>query len=366
MQTHQIVLGLNIPNSGTVTNQMWMQFVQDELLTRLQFCTISDAIGVYKGTLEKTKIIEVTVDERTTHSDQIVNNLKKVGDVYKQQFRQDCVLYRFTNVEELVLAWVSRIGGILEDNSSQYSPDIWPLSNNNYGQTFVSHRVRNWVCILVTNCPAIISSWYHKPLWHSPNCPRAAGILNSYRVWTSDRDPFPSSPHGPIIRTCQTKNQCSILISLLPSAVLFLWMTQQGRTRQWWQHWPNSQRTGLNSNLIQSEHPTGISATATRSLFSTMNSLSMDVYEAILHPTPTVSYYFLNSVTKSNNEQNQHKGPLLDGSARKCKNREFFNLWACLADFRRLCKTGMACWDRPTPPALIGSAAPCGAVPPPP
>jgi len=104
MQTHRIVLGLNIPNSGTVNNQMWLQFVQNELLTRLQFCTISDAIGVYKGTLEKTKIIEVTVDERTTHSTQIVNNLKTIGDVYKQQFRQDCVLYSYTNVEEIVFA----------------------------------------------------------------------------------------------------------------------------------------------------------------------------------------------------------------------------------------------------------------------
>ena len=104
MQTHRIILGLNIPNSGTVTNQMWLQFVQNELLTRLQFCTISDAIGVYKGTLEKTKIIEVTVDERTTHSTQIVNNLKTIGDVYKQQFRQDCVLYSYTNVEEIVFA----------------------------------------------------------------------------------------------------------------------------------------------------------------------------------------------------------------------------------------------------------------------
>ena len=104
MQTHRIVLGLNIPNSGTVNNQMWLQFVQNELLTRLQFCTISDAIGVYKGTLEKTKIIEVTVDERTTHSTQIVNNLKTIGDVYKQQFRQDSVLYSNTHVEEIVFA----------------------------------------------------------------------------------------------------------------------------------------------------------------------------------------------------------------------------------------------------------------------
>ena len=104
MQTHRIVLGLNIPNSGTVTNQMWLQFVQEELLTRLQFCTISDAIGVYKGTTEKTKIIEVTVDNRSTHSTQIVNNLKKVGEGYKQQFRQDCVLYSYTNVEEIVFA----------------------------------------------------------------------------------------------------------------------------------------------------------------------------------------------------------------------------------------------------------------------
>ena len=57
-----------------------------------------------------------------------------------------------------------------------------------------------------------------------------------------------------------------------------------------------------------------------------MQELSQSVYDAILHPTPTVSYYFLNSVTSFHNEQNQHEGPLLDELARKRKNRKFFNL----------------------------------------
>ena len=71
MQTHSITLGMNISDSGKVTNQMWLQFLETEVVTRLDYATITDAIGIYKGTVENSKIISVTVDERTTRSTQI-------------------------------------------------------------------------------------------------------------------------------------------------------------------------------------------------------------------------------------------------------------------------------------------------------
>ena len=104
MQTHSITLGMNISDSGKVTNQMWVQFLETEVVTRLVYATITDAIGIYKGTVENSKIISVTVDERTTNSLKIIDQLKQVGAVYKQQFRQDAILYQQTEVPTLEFA----------------------------------------------------------------------------------------------------------------------------------------------------------------------------------------------------------------------------------------------------------------------
>ena len=101
MQTHTLALGMNIPNAGKVNNQMWMQFVSNELATRLQFATITDALGIYKGEIEQTKLVSITVDERTSNSSTIVAKLQEVGKVYKTQFRQEAVLYTKTETPEM-------------------------------------------------------------------------------------------------------------------------------------------------------------------------------------------------------------------------------------------------------------------------
>ena len=93
MQTHSITLGMNIPNAGTVTNQMWIQFLNDTVLASLEYATITDSIGIYKGTVEKSKTISVTTEDPAA-----VNALRKVGDAYKQQFNQDSVMYTVTAV----------------------------------------------------------------------------------------------------------------------------------------------------------------------------------------------------------------------------------------------------------------------------
>ena len=104
MQTHSITLGMNISDSGKVTNQMWLQFLETEVVTRLDYATITDAIGIYKGNVEQSKIISVTVDERTTGSLKIIENLLQVGQTYKTQFRQDSILYQTTEVPTLEFA----------------------------------------------------------------------------------------------------------------------------------------------------------------------------------------------------------------------------------------------------------------------
>ena len=93
MQTHSITLGMNIPDAGTVTNQMWIQFLNDTVLASLEYATITDAIGIYKGTLEKSKVISITTEDPAA-----VDALREVGDAYKQAFNQDAIMYTVTAV----------------------------------------------------------------------------------------------------------------------------------------------------------------------------------------------------------------------------------------------------------------------------
>ena len=95
---------MNIPDAGSVTNQMWIDFLNVTVLASLEYATITDAIGIYKGTVENSKIISVTVDERTTNSLKIIDTLKEIGQIYKKQFRQDTVLYTCSEIPVLEFA----------------------------------------------------------------------------------------------------------------------------------------------------------------------------------------------------------------------------------------------------------------------
>ena len=79
---------MNIKDAGTVTNQMWIQFLNDTVLASLEYATITDAMGIYKGTIEKSKVISVSTDDTA-----VVDALLKVGDAYKQAFNQDAIMY---------------------------------------------------------------------------------------------------------------------------------------------------------------------------------------------------------------------------------------------------------------------------------
>ena len=79
---------MNIKDAGTVTNQMWIQFLNDTVLASLEYATITDAMGIYKGTLEKSKVISVSTDDTA-----VVDALLEVGDAYKKAFNQDAIMY---------------------------------------------------------------------------------------------------------------------------------------------------------------------------------------------------------------------------------------------------------------------------------
>ena len=88
MQTHSITLGMNIPDAGTVTNQMWIDFLNVTVLASLEYATITDAVGIYKGTVEQSKVISVSTDDTA-----VVDALLEVGDAYKKAFKQDAIMY---------------------------------------------------------------------------------------------------------------------------------------------------------------------------------------------------------------------------------------------------------------------------------
>ena len=55
---------------------------------------IDDAIiSIYKGTVEKSKVISVTTEDPA-----VMKSLAKVGDAYKAAFNQDAIMYTVTNV----------------------------------------------------------------------------------------------------------------------------------------------------------------------------------------------------------------------------------------------------------------------------
>ena len=88
MQTHSITLGRNIPDAGSVTEQMWIDFLNVTVLASLEYATITDAIGIYKKQLEKSKVISITTEDPAA-----VDALLKVGDAYKKAFKQDAIMY---------------------------------------------------------------------------------------------------------------------------------------------------------------------------------------------------------------------------------------------------------------------------------
>ncbi len=86
METTTLTVGRNIPDEGIVTNQMLDEFIQNEVLTRLEYATITHGMGIYKGTMEAIVCISVTGKE---HEDALF----EVGHAYKTQFRQESVMY---------------------------------------------------------------------------------------------------------------------------------------------------------------------------------------------------------------------------------------------------------------------------------
>lgn len=86
----EITMGLNIPGSGKVTEKLFAEFVHEYVSPRLDFCTIIDAVGWWKGAQEKVKILYMEMP----HSDLEIRKpiFEEIASGYKKKFRQDAVL----------------------------------------------------------------------------------------------------------------------------------------------------------------------------------------------------------------------------------------------------------------------------------
>tara|TARA_R100000742_G_C4196950_1_gene27250 strand:- start:117 stop:401 length:285 start_codon:yes stop_codon:yes gene_type:complete len=83
-------MGRNIPDAGIVTERMFDDFVKSDIMPHLEYGTILDGIGFWKGEQEKTKILYIEMPESDVETIQPI--FEMIAAAYKKAFRQDAVM----------------------------------------------------------------------------------------------------------------------------------------------------------------------------------------------------------------------------------------------------------------------------------
>lgn len=86
----QMAMGRNIPDAGTVDDEMFDEFMQSDIMPLLDYGTIIDGIGFWKGEQEQTKILYVEIPESEFKA--MYKVFVMIAAAYKTAFRQDAVL----------------------------------------------------------------------------------------------------------------------------------------------------------------------------------------------------------------------------------------------------------------------------------
>ena len=97
------------------------EYIQNEVLTRLEYATITHGMGIYKGTMEAIVCISVTGKE---HEDALF----EVGHAYKTQFRQESVMYS-CDMREVAFKWSTTATDSLLDDISDLRGSSWPVDS---------------------------------------------------------------------------------------------------------------------------------------------------------------------------------------------------------------------------------------------
>ena len=86
----QMAMGRNIPDAGTVDDEMFDEFMQSDIMPLLDYGTIIDGIGFWKGEQEQTKILYVEIPESEFKA--MYKVFVMIAAAYKTAFRQDAVM----------------------------------------------------------------------------------------------------------------------------------------------------------------------------------------------------------------------------------------------------------------------------------
>ena len=87
----ELMMGLDIPDAGTVTDSLFDDFIRTEIAPHLDYATIIDGVGLWKGTREDCKILVIMAAE--SDQEMLESVLRSIGKAYAKAFRQDSVMY---------------------------------------------------------------------------------------------------------------------------------------------------------------------------------------------------------------------------------------------------------------------------------
>ena len=89
MVRRELMMGLDIPDAGTVTDALFDDFIRNEIAPHLDYATIIDGVGLWKGTREDCKILVIMAAE--SEQQMLESVLRSIGKAYAKAFRQDSV-----------------------------------------------------------------------------------------------------------------------------------------------------------------------------------------------------------------------------------------------------------------------------------
>ena len=90
MKRLELSMGRMIPNGGTVNDYLMDEFVRENIMPVMEYGTLIDGEGWWKGVSEPVKILYV--DVMNSELDYMRKVFNKIAIAYKVAFRQDAVL----------------------------------------------------------------------------------------------------------------------------------------------------------------------------------------------------------------------------------------------------------------------------------
>ena len=91
----EMAMGRNIPDAGKVTDAMFDHFTREFIAPVLEFCTIIDGVGFWKGEQELTKILYIDIPPSDV--EEMTAKFEQIANCYKTAFRQEAVLISAVN-----------------------------------------------------------------------------------------------------------------------------------------------------------------------------------------------------------------------------------------------------------------------------